>query len=885
MILESDVEQIHATFREAACEEFVHRLQDAYRFVHDRVQEAAYSLIPQELRAETHFRIGRLLLAHTPEKKREEAVFEIVSQLNRGAPLITSQQEREHLAELNLSAGMRAKRSTAYNQALTYFAAGTALLTEDGWERRHELAFELQLHRAECEFLTGEHTAAEERLTSLSKKTTNMTEHASVACLQMDLYTALDRSSRALAVGIAYLHAAGIDLPLHPCAQEARREYDGIGSRLTAREIEDILDLPVMSDPLRLSMMDVLTRMGVSCCFTDPNLLTLVMCKAIHLSIESGVCESTPFACAALGLMAGPHLGDYPMGLRLGRLGCALCEQRGLKRLQPSTSYLFAAFILPWSDHVRQGRKRVSRAVESAYAIGDLNFCGYSRLFLFSNRLACADPLDETQSEGDAVLSFSQQSKLGFTSLSIAGQLSFVKCLRGLTRRFGSFDDETFDESEFEQQLSRNPSLVMVEFWWWVRKLQARCFSGDFATALEAGKRAQTLLWSSAFTFEAAEYCFYDALAHAGALADATPAACAAHIQALAAHARLLELWTGYCPENFEHRAALVNAEIARIEGRELDAERLYEKAIESAHANGFLQNEGLAYERAADFYRGRGLEKFARTYLTEANACYARWGAAGKVRQLERLHPWLRQSTEPEDATLAVRLDSVAIAKAQRAISSEILLEPLARALLRIVMENAGAQTGYLAVEGNPHLRAVTRYGLEERQIIFDTELTRENTPFAVLNYVRRTRETLVLSNPGSKSGEFEADEYFRRVRPKSVLCMPIRRKDQLLGILCLENNLAADAFTLERRTVLEMLAAQAAISLETAGVHEALKASESKYRQIVATASEGICVMGPDDLTTFINPRLAELIGYRVEEMLGRPLADFLFGEDLAD
>ena len=225
---------------EAVRLELVERLEGAYRFVHDRVQEAAYSLIPERLRAEAHLRIGRLLAAHTPPEKREEAIFEIVNQLNRGAALITSRDEREQLAELNLIAGKRAKASTAYASALTYLVAGAALLPEDCWERRHELTFALELHRAECEFLTGALAEAEERLAALSTRAANTVERATVACLRVDLYTTLDQSSRAVAVGLDYLRHLGIDWSPHPTEEEARREYERIWSQLGSRAIEEL---------------------------------------------------------------------------------------------------------------------------------------------------------------------------------------------------------------------------------------------------------------------------------------------------------------------------------------------------------------------------------------------------------------------------------------------------------------------------------------------------------------------------------------------------------------------------------------------------------------------------------------------------------------------
>jgi predicted ATPase len=261
--------EVQADLWEALRLEFIVRLDGSYKFVHDRVQEAAYSLIPEQLRAETHLRIGRLLAAHTPPGKRDETVFEIVNQINRGAPLITSRGEREQLAELNLIAGKRAMSSAAYASALNYLIAGAALLVDDSWKRRHELAFALELRRAECEFLTGEVAAAAERLTKLSSHAANTVELATVACLRVDVYTTLDQSDLAIGVCLEYLRHLGVEWSPHPTEEEARREYERIWLQLGSRAIEELIELPLMSDPASLATLDVLTRALPSALFTD----------------------------------------------------------------------------------------------------------------------------------------------------------------------------------------------------------------------------------------------------------------------------------------------------------------------------------------------------------------------------------------------------------------------------------------------------------------------------------------------------------------------------------------------------------------------------------------------------------------------------------------
>src|SRR6185295_8660029 len=304
-------EEVHADLREAVRLQLVERLDGAYRFVHDRVQEAAYSLIPERSRADAHLRIGRLLVAHMPPEKRDEAIFEIVNQLNRGVLRITKQNEREQVAELNLLAGKRAKASAAYASALTYLTAGAALLADDCWDRRHDVAFALELNRAECEFLTGAQADAEQRLEALSSRAATTVEHAGVACLRVDLYMTLDQAGRAATVGLDYLRQLGIDWSLHPTEEEARREYERIWSQLASRAVEDLVELPLMTDPASLATLDVLTRTTAPAYVTDPNLLSLIICRAVNLSLESGNCDASCAAYSAVGTVAGPRFGDY----------------------------------------------------------------------------------------------------------------------------------------------------------------------------------------------------------------------------------------------------------------------------------------------------------------------------------------------------------------------------------------------------------------------------------------------------------------------------------------------------------------------------------------------------------------------------------------------
>src|SRR5262245_47649465 len=839
MVYQDSKDEMHRKLWEAVRTGLIFRSEDAYKFLHDRVQEAAYSLIPEELRAEAHLRIGRLLATEIPPDKLEEKIFEIVNQLNRGATLITSRDERERLAELNLIAGERAKVSTAYASALKYFVTGAGLLGEDCWERRHEIAFRLELGRAECEFLTGQSAAAEERLAGLSVRSANAIELATVACLRVDVYTTLDQSARAVDVCLDYLRHLGVEWSAHPTEEEVEREYGRIWSHLGNHAIEQLTELPLMSDPGSLATLGVVTKVLPTIRHTDANLLSLAICKAVNLSLDVGNADSSCVAYVWLGLVAGARFGNYKAGFRFGQLGYELVERRGLRPFQVRTYLIFGSNLMPWTKHVRVGHELLRRAYAIANEIGDLTFAAYSCTCLNGMLLAAGDRLVEVQRETEHGLAFAKKAGFGHAIDQITAQLGLIRNLCGSTSKFGSFDDGQFDELSFERHLSSNPNLALPECWYWIRKLQARFFAGDYASALEASSRAQRLLWTSWSLFETAEYHFYGALAHAASWDSASPDQNQQHVEALAAHHRQLAVWSENCAENFENRAALVGAEIARIEGRDLDAMGLYEKAIRSARENGFVHVEGVTNEVAARFYVARGFEKIAYAYLREARYCYLRWEAAGKVRQLEQWYPHLggEEVVCSPASTIEARvehLDLATVISVSQAVSGEMVLDKLIDRLMRAAIEHAGADRGVLILPAGEDLRIDAEARTSGDDVIVKpgtAAASGADVPASLVRYVMRTHEIAVVDD-ASAANPFFDDPYIALRRVRSLLCLPLINQGKLIRVLYLENSLTPHVFAAGQLTTLKVLVSQAAVALENARLYHDLESREAEIR-----------------------------------------------------
>ena len=596
----------------------------------------------------------------------------------------------------------------------------------------------------------------------------------------------------------------------------------------------------------------------------------------MNLSLERGNSDGSCVAYVFFGKIAGPQFGDYKAGFRFAQLGYELVEKHGLERFQGRTYLWFGQFILPWTKHLRHSRDLTRRAFDAAYKVGDLTIAAYSFDHLNANSLATGDPLIEAQRVAENGLEFVGKARFGMVIDIIGAQLSLMRTLRGLSKKFGFFDDE----ANVEHHFASVPEATLPQCWYWIRKLQARFFAGEYDSALDAAAKALRLLWTSPSIFEAAEYHFYGALSHAASCDSATPEGQQNHLEALTAHHRQLEIWAENCPENFENRAALVAAEIERLKGQPLKAEYLYEQAIRSASANGFIHNEAVANELAARFYAARGFHTIAHTYLRKARHCYVLWGADGKVRQLEEQYPQLRQG-EPTPGptstigTSAEHLDLATVIKVSQAVAGEIVLEKLIDTLMRTAIQHAGAERGVLILP-----RGVQQWIEAEATTCGETIIVRlEEAPMAdaalpesIVHYVARTRESVILDD-ASVENAFSADPYIRRHQARSILCLPLINQAKVIAVLYLENHLTSHVFTPPRITVLKLLASMAAISLENTRLYRDVIEREAKIRRLVDANIVGIFIWNFEGEIIEANEAFLQMLKYSREDLvLGR-------------
>jgi predicted ATPase/signal transduction histidine kinase len=860
-----------ARLQEAERAGLVRGIGASFSFLHDRVQEAAYALIPEADRPAFHLRVGRHLIETIPAADLPEQVFAVVSQLNPGAALLTP-DERQRLSELNLMAGRRANASAAEAAAASYLSTGISLLPSDFWNTRATLAFELHLEQARCELLAANYEEARTLLARLRDHARTRRQIADVACAEMMVNVMLGDNLQGVEIGLTCLRHFGIEWPAHPTWPEVLAEYERLERDIGPRTIEELANLPLMVDPDSIALMDVLVALKASALFTDGNLHCLLACRMATTSIAFGNTDASTFGHLTLALALGPFFGRFHEAYRFARLGHELVERSGLIAHR-SGVYLDFALVSSWMQPLRTVLELLQKSFDAALEVGTVTHACYARKNMVTAHFARGSPLSEVLQMTDEGIALGRRARFGLIELVMTSQQRLILNLQGRTDHFSTFSSEAFEESRYEALLEANrDSLPVAICWYQIHKLMARYLSGDFQEARRAADKAVELLWTSPSFMEIPEYHYFRGLTAAALFDRAGPEEQDMHRKELREEVDHFRQWSENCPETFEHRHILLAAELARIEAGRVEAMDLYERAIKAAGESGFVQDEALANELAARFYRGLGADRIADACLREARACYVRWGADGKVKQLDRLHPQLPEVSSPSTSTFTGRveeLDVLSVTKASQAISRELDLDSLLGTLVRLVIEHAGARKGYVLLLQDDQVTIGAQAYVEDQAVTrgrlagSSPELLSSLLPLSIVNYVRRTRERVLLDD-ALKSPQFGSDGYIIRVQPRSLLCLPILRQAELIGLLYLENDLVTGAFTANRLAVLELLASQAAISLESALLlareRAARKAAEDAQRR-TAFLAEASALLGESLQHEEVLGRLASL------------------------
>ncbi|ABA22458.1 Serine/Threonine protein kinase and Signal Transduction Histidine Kinase (STHK) with GAF and PAS/PAC sensor [Trichormus variabilis ATCC 29413] len=820
-----------------------------YKFLHDRVQQAAYSLIPNNQKAVTHLKIGELLRQNLSQIEQEEKLFDIVGHLNRGQELITQLSEREALAKLNLQAGVKARNSTAYAAATEYLQLGIELLQTNCWQTQYELALNLHIAAVEVAYLNGDFEEMEKIAAMVLRSAQTILDKVKIYTIQIAAQTTQSQMLEAIAIGTDALSQLGVEFPREPDEAEIAKVLQAITNQLQSRQIGELVDLPVMTDPTSVAAMQLLGRLFSPIFVGIPGLLPILSAKMVSLSLQFGNTPTSTVGYAIHGLVMCAVLQEVETGYSFGKLALSLLERFNLPEYKSMTLHLFGDFI----QHHRETLQATKLTLKDSYRIGmdtgDFLRAGYSIVGYSQVRLFSGVELDICESELATYSAALAQVKQFSPQVYLNLTWQTVKNLREPVNQPDCLIGSAYDETQMFPKHFQDRELTAISTAY-IAKLMLAYLWGNYSPAISYIKQIKLYLMAVSGLICVPIFHFYAALTYLAIFRTQSKPEQAEILAQIATHQTRLHHSAQNAPMNHLHKWYLVEAEKQRVLGYYYEAGDRYDRAIAGAKANGYIQEEGLANELAAKFYLDWGREKAAIWYLQEAYYCYAKWGAKAKVADLERRYPQLlapilqqsrstlstnetiftvgtvtksSSSVSSSSSNVSDTLDLTAILKASQAISGEIELEKLLSSLLRIIIENAGADKCVLMLLQDNHLLIQGSITQGYKPIMLPSLPVEDSLeiPHKLIYKVKHSQHTVVLLDATADT-TLANDPYIIRQKPLSILCSPILYQGKLLGILYLENNLVRGAFTSDRVQLLNLLCTQVAISLENAQLYQ---------------------------------------------------------------
>ena len=824
-------------------------LMSGYRFLHDRVQQAAYELIDPGERAKIHARLGRHLLGTAGAEPGDDKLFEVVRQLNLGLASLADGAERLTLARLNLRAGLKVASSGAHGSALDLLRRSLDILGAGAWTDHHDMTHRAYLTLAECEFMSGNLPGALQLLDAVEANARTALERVASREIRIVILTSVNRLLEAVDCGVETARMLGAEFPRDDAqlGPAIGAELGALQGLLANRSVESLLELPEMADPEKRALVDVFFKTNASAFMSKPQASVLIGLKAARLAIEHGNAPMSPYFYGNYGIINGAVGGDMDVSYRFSRLGIDLVNKAGYTAIEGSTHFLFGAFNCHWRRPLSQSLEHLRHAVKACLETGAYLHAAWAALIGMYYRFYRGENLEEVLADIPSVMDLLRRSENTVAQTLLRVLAQNMRALSGLTASATSLDGDDFDEAAF---LVATKGIRVHHVYYHVLKQPLVFHAGEFKRSLELAEAALPLMPGMYFI---TEHALYRSLARAALLADETGEQRAAGIATLRQEEETFRKWADASPSNHAHRHVLVAAEIAALAGEQDRAIDLYDQAIKLARDSGFIQHEALANELAARFHLRKQRSQVARAYMQEAWYSYRQWGAKGKARQLAERHPDLLAGVEqaptaaPGPITLgggasststtdsSRGLDLVTAVRATQALAGELELGGLLERLMRVLVENAGAQKGVLVLNHGGQLEVEALVTVEPHHIQLGLRQPLEQStelPTSVVQYVARSKETVVLENATAEP-RFARDRYVASRRPKSMLCLAMQHQGRLVGVLYLENNAATNAFSGERVEILQLVAAQAAVAVENATLYGELRTATDQLRR----------------------------------------------------
>ncbi|MBO0352293.1 AAA family ATPase [Phormidium pseudopriestleyi FRX01] len=829
-----------------------------YKFGHDRIQQAAYSLIDEVKIPYLHRKIGDVILQNTPKNKQEEKIFDIVNQLNFGIGLMSSQAEKNELAELNLIAGKKAKLSTAYQPALNYLQVGIELLGTHSWQDEYALTLSLYEEATEVAYLNTDFALMDQWVETVVAKAKTVLDKVKVYEVKIQAGVSQSKFNEALDIGLEVLSLFGIKLPRYPKKIDILLGLIRTKLTIGVRPIASLGDLPPMTQPEIQAIMGILSKLNTAIYFSAPLLFPLAVFQQVNLSIKWGNTSESAYAYSCYGLILC-GIGDIESGYQFGQLALNFLKRLNTQKVKSRTGYLVHSFVKHWKDPVQAMLNPMLEAYTVGLETGDLEFAAYSAFHYCYYSFLIGSELTQLESDmatyAQVILETGQERTTDGHQIFYQAVLNLLGKAENPCHLMGSAFDEQVRLPILESRKDRSTIFCL-----YFNKLILCVLFGEVHEAIANADKAQEYIDAVPATLLLSQVAFYDSLARLAGATDAPRSQKNSWIHKVLRNQKKIKKWMHYAPQNNSQKYWLVEAELCRVQGKDAKAMEYYDKAIKLAQENGYLHELAIAYELAAKFYLSKGKEKelTAIAYMQQARYSYQIWGASTKVKDLETRYGQFfiarervsTHSTTNSNVTSTGsnhNLDIATVMKASQAISGEVLLEKLLSSLMKILIENAGAQRGYLILSIHGELLIEAAGEIEDERVTVLQSISVGNCQTiskSIVNYVARTQETVVL-NDATCSGNFTSDSYIQQAQPKSILCAPLIDRGQLVSIVYLENNSTTGAFTPKRVEVLQLLSGQVAISIENARLYQTLEEKVKQRTAQLANANAEITIL----------------------------------------
>ena len=856
-------------------------IQD-YKFLHDRVQQAAYSLIAEEHKQEIHLNIGRILLKQFDNYELEERIFDIVNHLNIGQSLLSDKSEKEQLARLNLIAGRKAKFSSAYQPALLYITNGMKLFPPNSWEEDYHLTFSYHLEKGEIEYLNASWDEALSTFDEALEHIDSLLNRCKVNEYKMTLYLIKNDLESSLYLGVQTLDLLGIKLKAFPEEDELIAEVNRANETIAARKIENFIDLPEMQDPEKIAAMVLLRECLSPCYFLGSRLLFILGIKMIELSLAYGNNPHSSVGYIYYSLTLAFVAQDFETAYKFGSLALRLKDGKyQIKRYEALILNLWGGFVSHYTEHLDRSKEHLMRGYYSGVKNGAYQWAGYCAINYLFMCFWGTDSLKDLSEKIAKIIPGLKKVYPNMVQYYYAIKATIYNLMEPV-EDWSVLDESLWPNAKEIINSCREKNDLLTLFLEVVCKLSLANWYSDSEKAIDYANSAEKYLIGAPGIFINPVFHFHQCLALSVGYDYGDGEKQAQYVEKIKSNLEKFKLWSKHSPSTYLHQRLLIEAELARITGNALEAQDLYDQAIESARENKFLQNEALASELAAKFWLGKGKEKIAKVYMSEAHYGYQRWGAKRKVEDLEEKYPQLlTKSSSPAKSITATSttttststgtrsgeaLDLATIIKASQAISGEIVLDKLLTNLMKILIQNAGAQTGFLILDkaGQWAIEASGNVDADRINVLQSIPID-NHLPASIVNYVARTRET-VVKNDAANQGQFTLDRYIKANKTKSILCAPLINQGQLGGIVYLENNLTTGAFTPDRLEIIQLLSGQAAIAIANAKLYAEVKESEGRLTQFLEAIPVGVTIHSPTGKLHYANQTAQQLLGLNI-------------------